>query len=101
MKIVSKVRKLVRLTLRARIAAAFAKIASAVDANGATQDQGLLSLNWGAWTFPELIAIRPASGCAIPSTSACRIVSLRPLLAEVKNTTLMDTSSTAMASGRA
>ena len=35
MKIVSKVRKLVRLTLRARVAAAFAKIAGAVDARAA------------------------------------------------------------------
>jgi len=35
MRIANSVRKLVRLTLRARVAAAFAKIASAVDARTA------------------------------------------------------------------
>ena len=60
MKIVSKVRKLVRLTLRARVAAAFAKIAGAVDARTAQRRTRDLSLKWGRLdTFPELIAIRP------------------------------------------
>lgn len=41
MKIANRVRKLVRLTLRARVAAAFAKMANAVDArtaHGRTKD---------------------------------------------------------------
>jgi hypothetical protein len=57
-------------------------------ANGATQDQGLLSLKWGHLdTFPELI-VDPAPRLGVQSrrTSACRIVSLRPLLAVQRHT---------------
>ena len=52
MKIVSKVRKLVRLTLRARVAAAFAKIAGAVDARTAQRrTKNFYRLSGAAWTL--------------------------------------------------
>ena len=51
MKIVSKVRKLVRLTLRARVAAAFAKIAGAVDARTAQRrTMDFYRSSGAAWT---------------------------------------------------
>jgi len=51
MRIASRVRKLVRLTLRARIAAAFAKIASAVDVRTAhTRTKNFYRSSGAAWT---------------------------------------------------
>ncbi len=51
MKIVSKVRKLVRLTLRARVAAAFAKIAGSVDAQTAQRrTMDFYRSSGAAWT---------------------------------------------------
>ena len=51
MKIVSKVRNPVRLTLRARVAAAFAKIAGAVDARTAQRrTRDFYRSSGAAWT---------------------------------------------------
>ena len=51
MKIASKVRKLVRLTLRGRVAEAFAKIAGAVDAGTAqSRTTDFYRSSGAAWT---------------------------------------------------
>ena len=51
MKIVNRVRKLARLTLRARVAAAFAKIARAVDARTAhAKTKDFYRSGGAAWT---------------------------------------------------
>jgi len=51
MKIANRVRKLVRLVLRARVAAAFAKIASAVDARTAyARTKDFYRSSGAAWT---------------------------------------------------
>jgi hypothetical protein len=51
MKIVNRVRKLVRLTLRARVAAAFARIAGAVDARTALRKtKNFYRSSGAAWT---------------------------------------------------